>query len=53
MSKTTLRTAAPFVILVIVSLLALFVPSATNFDNGKYNGADIAWMIVLQRWYFL
>src|SRR5712675_2080066 len=53
MSKTSLRTAAPFVILVIVSLLALFVPSAANFDNGKYNGADIAWIIVATALVFL
>ncbi len=53
MNKITLKTAAPFVILVGISLLALFVPSVTNFDIGKYNGADIAWMIVATALVFL
>ena len=33
--------------------MALFVPSLTNFDDGKYNGADIAWMIVATALVFL
>src|ERR1700712_3122661 len=53
MNKVTLKTALPFVLLVLVSLLALFVPSLTNFDDGKYNGADIAWIIVATALVFL
>ena len=53
MNKVTLKTAAPFVLLVLISLLALFVPSLTNFDDGKYNGADIAWIIVATALVFL
>src|ERR1700709_2337947 len=53
MNKVTLKTALPFVLLVLVSLLALFVPSLTNFDEGKYNGADIAWIIVATALVFL
>src|SRR5579864_3574735 len=53
MNKVTLKTAAPFVLLVLISLLALFVPSFANFDDGKYNGADIAWIIVATALVFL
>jgi Amt family ammonium transporter len=53
MKKITLKTALPFLILVIVSILALFVPSLTNFDTGKYNGADVAWMLVATALVFL
>jgi len=53
MSKITLKTALPFIILVAIALLALAVPTATNFDDGKYSGADIAWMIVATALVFL
>src|SRR6476659_11401005 len=53
MNKVTLKKALPFVILVGISILALFVPSLTNFDNGKYNTADIAWIIVATALVFL
>ena len=53
MNKVTLKTALPFLILVGISILALFVPSLTNFDDGKYNGADIAWIIVATALVFL
>src|ERR1700730_10094871 len=53
MNKITLKTATPFVLLVLISLLALFVPSVANFDEGKYNGADIAWIIVATALVFL
>ena len=53
MRKITLKTAAPFVILVAIALVALFVPSFTNFDEGKYNGADVAWIIVATALVFL
>jgi len=53
MRKITLKTAAPFVILAAISLVALFVPSFANFDEGKYNGADVAWIIVATALVFL
>ncbi|HEY4155766.1 MAG TPA: ammonia channel protein, partial [Puia sp.] len=53
MNKITLKTALPFVILVGISTLAIFVPSVANFDNGKYNGADVAWIIVATALVFL
>jgi Amt family ammonium transporter len=53
MNKFSIKTAAPFVALVIISVLAIFVPSAVNFDNGKYNGADTAWLLVATALVFL
>jgi len=53
MNKLSLKQVAPFLILVVFSILALFVPSLNNFDEGKYNGADVAWMIVATALVFL
>src|SRR6195952_3763910 len=53
MYKANLMVAAPVVLLILISLAALFVPSVTNFDEGKYNGADIAWIIVATALVFL
>ncbi|HVY73478.1 MAG TPA: ammonium transporter [Puia sp.] len=53
MSKTTVKTATPFIALATIAVLAMFVPSVANFDNGKYNAADIAWIIVATALVFL
>ncbi|MBE7173582.1 MAG: ammonium transporter [Williamsia sp.] len=53
MAKMTFKQAAPFVILAIVAVVAMFVPSLPLFDEGKYNGADVAWMIVATALVFL
>ena len=53
MAKTTFKSAAPFVILVVFALIALFTPSFGNFDEGKYNGADTTWMLVSTALVFL
>lgn len=53
MNKITLKTAAPFLILISIAVSALFVPSLPNFDSGKYNGADITWMLVATALVFL
>ncbi|HTQ63552.1 MAG TPA: ammonium transporter [Puia sp.] len=53
MRRVASRTAAPFLILVLVSLAAIFIPTLPNFDDGKYNGADTAWMIVATALVFL
>lgn len=53
MSKITLRTAAPFLALLLISVAAIFVPTLPNFDDGKYNGADVAWIIVATALVFL
>jgi ammonium transporter, Amt family len=54
MRKLTRTTAAPFLILATLALAAIFVPSLPNFNgDGKYNSADIAWLIVATALVFL
>src|SRR5215210_1548878 len=54
MINIKLKDAAPFIILMIVAIAALFVPSIQNFiDGGKYNSADVAWIIVATALVFL
>src|SRR4249920_688390 len=53
MSKITLRSAAPFLALLLISVAAIFVPTLPNFDDGKYNAADVAWIIVATALVFL
>src|SRR5580704_5766513 len=52
-NKITIKSSAPFLVLAIFSIVALFVPSLPNFDDGKYNLADIAWIIVATALVFL
>ena len=53
MAKLTFKQAAPFVTLAAISIAAMFVPSLPLFDEGKYNSADVAWMIVATALVFL
>ena len=54
MRKISLKDAAPFIVLMVVAIAALFVPSIQNFvDGGKYSPADIAWIIVATALVFL
>ena len=36
-----------------IAVIALFIPTLTNFDVGKYNAADTAWIIVATALVFL
>ena len=53
MNKITLKSSLPFLVLAAIAISALFIPTLPNFDNGKYNAADIAWMIVATALVFL
>lgn len=53
MYKITFKSAIPFLILMAVAIIAAFVPTLPNFDDGKYNGADTAWIIVATALVFL
>ena len=53
MKKLGFRQVFPFALLVILAVAAIFVPSLPNFDEGKYNGADTAWIIVATALVFL
>jgi Amt family ammonium transporter len=54
MSTSTAKELAPFLVLMAVSVGALFIPSLPNFDDaGKYNSADIVWIIIATALVFL
>lgn len=54
MQKLSFQKIAPFLVLVVVAVTSIFIPSASLFnDGGKYNPADIAWMIVATALVFL
>ena len=47
MNAQTLKKVTPFVLLSLIAIGAIFIPSLPSFtDGGKYNNADIAWIIV-------
>src|SRR6195256_1789205 len=54
MRKLTAKQVAPFFVLVAVSIVAMFIKPVADFaDTGKYNAADVAWMIVATALVFL
>ncbi|WP_316805076.1 ammonium transporter [Pedobacter nototheniae] len=53
MSKFSLKQYAPFAILMIFAILALFVPLLPNFDEGKYSAPDIAFVLISAALVFL
>jgi ammonium transporter, Amt family len=54
MKKIGTKEALPFLLLLILAIAAIFVPSLPNFDDaGKYNTADISWIIVATAMVFL
>lgn len=47
MSKMTLKRFLPFLLLAAVAVASIFIPYiAPSIDDGKYNQADIAWILV-------
>jgi len=54
MSKPTVKNIAPFLVLAVIAIAALFIPSFAAYDGSKeYNAADIAWIIVATALVFL
>jgi Amt family ammonium transporter len=55
MPKSKVKQFAPFLLLMAVSIGAIFIPSLSNFDDGGkiYSAADIAWIIVATALVFL
>jgi ammonium transporter, Amt family len=54
MHFNTLKKITPFLLLSLVATAAIFTPSLPGFaDGGKYNSADIAWIIVATCLVFL
>ena len=55
MKNETVQKSAPFIILVIVAILALFVPQLPSFagDATTYSAADISWILVATALVFI
>jgi len=54
MFKVSPKQLLPFLVLVLVAVLACFVKPIADFaDTGKYNSADVAWIIVATALVFL
>lgn len=53
MNSNLLKRLFPFLILGGISVFSLFVPLHANFDEGKYNAADLAWILVATALVFL
>jgi Amt family ammonium transporter len=54
MNTPAVKKVIPFLLLATVAIGAIFVPSLPAFnDAGKYNSADIAWIIVATAFVFL
>ena len=53
--KLNFYNVTPFLVLLIVALLAIFAPPELSFEDkeGVYNGADIAWILVATALVFL
>jgi Amt family ammonium transporter len=53
--KLSFYNVAPFVILLLIAVLAIFVPTEKSYVDkaGNYNGADIAWIIIATALVFL
>ena len=53
--KLTARQIAPFLILAVVALVALFIPALPHYEDkaGAYSAADISWIIVATALVFL
>lgn len=52
--KISFKKVAPFFVLILISLAALFIPSVNFFDDkGSYSSADMAWIIVATALVFL
>jgi len=54
MKKVTFKQVIPFALLALVALGSIFISTPYNFvDDGSYNAADIAWVIVATALVFL
>ncbi|TCD07117.1 ammonium transporter [Pedobacter frigidisoli] len=53
MSKFSFKQFAPFAVLMILAICALFIPLLPNFDEGKYSAPDIAFVLISAALVFL
>ena len=53
MNKLKLKNLLPFLFLASVAIASMFIKALPNFDDGKYNSADTAWILVATALVFL
>lgn len=53
MAKVLFKQWGPFAVLLIIAILALFIPLLPNFDEGKYSGPDIAFVLIASALVFI
>ena len=53
MAKILFKQWAPFAVLLVLAILALFIPLLPNFDEGKYSAPDIAFVLIATALVFL
>lgn len=54
MSRIKFKSVAPFMLLILVAISALFITPVSDFaETDKYNAADIAWILVATALVFL
>ncbi len=53
MNNLKRKNALPFLVLAAIAVAAAFVPALPNFDEGRYNAADVAWITVATALVFL
>jgi Amt family ammonium transporter len=54
MSKMTAKRVLPFLLLAVVAVASIFIPSlAPTVEDGKYNAADVTWLLVATALVFL
>ena len=53
MAKVLFKQWGPFAVLLVIAILALFIPLLPNFDEGKYSGPDIAFVLIASALVFL
>jgi len=53
MAKVLFKQWGPFAVLLIIAISALFVPLLPNFDEGKYSGPDMAFILIASALVFL
>jgi Amt family ammonium transporter len=53
MTNNIFKKSIPFIILVLIAVIGLFIPVLPSFSGTKYDSADIAWILVATALVFL
>ena len=53
MKQLKLKATIPFLVLIGIAVASSLVPVFPNYDAGKYNAADVTWIMVSTALVFL